>query len=194
MHLENADDVLVKQFQNGDTKAFDLLVIKYQSRVQAVIARFLRSDLASVEDIAQESFIKAYKALGKFRGDSQFYTWLFRIAVNTAKNHLTSSHYKNHAQDTSIDEEDFYSEDDMLQSNETPESEFELSQMEAKLRHTLDNLPEDLRNAISLRELSGMSYEDIAEVMDCPVGTVRSRIFRARSMLNESFQKLQSGQ
>lgn len=177
------DDELVKHFKQGDQKAFDLLVIKYQSRVQAIVGRYLSHEPDSIQDIAQETFIKAYRALPKFRGDSQFYTWLFRIAVNCAKNYLSAQSIRTPVVDISMDDEDFFSDHSALRIDENPESQQIGKETEAKVRKVLDKLPKDLSNIIALREFQGMSYEDISVVMDCPVGTVRSRIFRAREML-----------
>lgn len=186
------DAELVKRVQNGDKTAFDLLVLKYQSRIQAIISRFIR-DHAEVADVAQESFIKAYRALGNFRGDSQFYTWLYRIAVNTAKNHLVSRGRRPSYSDIELEDAEHYSSGEYLKDNDTPEGEMYRSELETVVFKAMNGLPEDLRTAISLRELDGMSYEDIAQTMGCPVGTVRSRIFRAREAINNQIQPLMAG-
>ena len=186
---DQSDQQLVKRVQKGDNKAFDLLVIKYQYKVQAVISRFVK-DQAEVLDVAQEAFIKAYRAIGNFRGDSQFYTWLYRIAVNTAKNHLVTKNRRPPGSDIDIADAEHYDGAEYLKENDTPEGEMFRSELEAVVHKAMADLPEDLRTAISLRELEGMSYEEIAEIMDCPVGTVRSRIFRAREAINEKIGPL----
>jgi RNA polymerase sigma-70 factor (ECF subfamily) len=180
----SADDLLVARVQQGDKRAFDLLVLKYQYKIQAIISRFIR-DSSEVHDVAQETFIKAYRALSNFRGDSQFYTWLYRIAINTSKNHLVSRGRRPPAFDVDADEANFYAGSEALTDNETPESHMATEQLEAAIYEALDQLPEDLRTAITLREMEGMSYEDIAAAMDCPIGTVRSRIFRAREAIDK---------
>ena len=186
---EATDQQLVVKVQEGDKRAFDLLVLKYQHKVHAIVGRFVR-DTDEVADVVQEAFIKAYRALPKFRGESQFYTWLYRIAVNSAKNYLVSQGRKPPASDVDADEADYYDGSDALKENNSPEKKLMSEQMEKLLFDAMEKLPEDLRMAISLRELEGLSYEDIANVMDCPVGTVRSRIFRAREALDKVIQPL----
>ena len=180
---ESTDQQLVDQGMAGNKNAFNLLVMRYQHRVAALIARFVQ-DPREVEDVAQEAFIKAYRALPLFRGDSAFYTWLYRIAVNTAKNYLVARSRRPPAQDLEIDEVEPTETGSVLHEIESPEESLSTSELKAATEAALDSLPEELKTAFVLREFSGLSYEDIAGVMDCPVGTVRSRIFRAREAID----------
>ncbi len=177
------DQELVVRVQQGDNKAFDLLVLKYQLRLSKLVSRFLRNQ-SDVPDVVQESFIKAYRALPNFRGESAFYTWLYRIAINTAKNHLVSQSRKNPANSIDVQDAEDYGASEWLKEYATPEREALASELEATIKQAMGDLPSDLREAITLREIEGLSYEDIAEVMDCPIGTVRSRIFRAREAID----------
>ncbi len=186
---KNADQALVERVQNGDSRAFDLLVQKYQVRIAKLIARFVRNP-ADVQDVAQEAFIKAYRALPNFRGDSAFYTWLYRIAINTAKNHLVAAGRKNPAYTVDVQEVEKYDASQWLKEYATPERELLAAEIQLTVNSALESLPSDLREAISLREIEGLSYEDIAQVMDCPIGTVRSRIFRAREAIDEKLQPI----
>jgi RNA polymerase sigma-70 factor (ECF subfamily) len=181
---EPTDHQLVLRVQKGDKRAFDLLVLKYQYKLQAIVGRFIR-DTDEVADVTQEAFIKAYKALPKFRGDSQFYTWLYRIAINTAKNYLVSRSRRPANTDIDVEDAEQFVNNDKLIDQESPESSMMTDELAAIIKNSLNALPEDLRTALTLREFEGMSYEDIAAVMGCPVGTVRSRIFRAREFLDE---------
>ena len=184
------DQNLVQRVQRGDKVAFEMLFTKYQRRVSRLVARFVRSE-AEVEDIVQESFIKAYRALASFRGDSAFYTWLYRIAVNTAKNHLVSASKRpiSLSQFEKNDDDDFQ-EDIFMSDAATPESELITKQIAETVNKSMNELPADLREAIMLREIEGMSYEDIADAMGCPIGTVRSRIFRAREAISEKIKPM----
>jgi RNA polymerase sigma-70 factor (ECF subfamily) len=181
---EPTDHQLVLRVQKGDKRAFDLLVLKYQYKLQAIVGRFIR-DVDEVSDVTQEAFIKAYKALPKFRGDSQFYTWLYRIAINTAKNHLVSRSRRPVNTDIDVEDAEHFANNEKLIDDTTPENSMMTDELAAIIKKALSALPEDLRTALTLREFDGMSYEDIAAVMNCPVGTVRSRIFRAREFLDE---------
>jgi len=178
-----SDEDLVKRASKGDSRAFDLLVLKYQHRIFALVSRFVR-DPDEVQDVAQEAFIKAWKALPRFRGDSAFYTWLYRIAVNTAKNHLVASGRRPATSDVSAEEAEQYEGVTDLQESGTPESLLVSEELEAAIHGAIEKLPHELRTAVTLREFEGLSYEDIAAIMDCPVGTVRSRIFRAREAID----------
>ncbi|GAB3037818.1 RNA polymerase sigma factor RpoE [Bowmanella dokdonensis] len=189
MSEQYTDQQLVEKVQQGDKNAFNLLVIKYQHKVAHLVSRYVKNS-GDVADVAQETFIKAYRALPSFRGDSAFYTWLYRIAVNSAKNYLVAQGRKPPANDVDAEEADFYDGSDALKENSSPERTLMSEQMEKLLFDTVDKLPEDLRMAITLRELEGLSYEEIATVMDCPVGTVRSRIFRAREAIDKVIQPL----
>jgi RNA polymerase sigma-70 factor (ECF subfamily) len=189
MSEQITDQQIVERVQKGDKNAYALLVNKYQHKVTYLVARYVKNS-GDVADVTQEAFIKAYRALPNFRGDSAFYTWLYRIAVNSAKNYLVSQGRKPPANDVDADDAEFYDGSDALKEHASPEKNMMSKQMERVLYDAMDNLPEDLRMAISLRELEGMSYEDIANVMDCPVGTVRSRIFRARDALDKALQPL----
>ena len=184
------DHNLVQRVQRGDKVAFEMLFTKYQRRVSRLVSRFVRSD-AEVEDIVQESFIKAYRALGSFRGDSAFYTWLYRIAVNTAKNYLVAASKRpiSLTQFEKNDDDDF-EEDHFMSDAATPESELITKQIAETVNKTMNELPVDLREAIMLREIEGMSYEDIADSMGCPIGTVRSRIFRAREAISQKIKPM----
>jgi RNA polymerase sigma-70 factor (ECF subfamily) len=177
------DQRLVERVQRGDKKAFELLVAKYQRKLNRLLSRFIR-DPSEVEDVAQEAFIKAYRALPSFRGESAFYTWLYRIAVNTAKNYLVAAG-RRAPTSTPIDSEEAesFEEGHQLRHMNTPEAELMSKQIAATVNQTMEELPEELRVAIALREIEGMSYEDIAAAMSCPIGTVRSRIFRARETI-----------
>jgi RNA polymerase sigma-70 factor (ECF subfamily) len=177
------DQQLVERAQRGDKRAFELLVMKYQRKLGRLLSRLVR-DPAEVEDVAQEAFIKAYRALPSFRGDSAFYTWLYRIAINTAKNYLVAMG-RRAPTTTSFDNEEAESFEDaeQLRDSATPEEELIGKQIAATVNKAMDALPEDLRTAITLREIEGLSYEEIASVMNCPIGTVRSRIFRAREAI-----------
>ena len=186
---EQTDLQLVKRVQQGDKQAFNLLVLKYQYRIQAVVSRFIK-DNAEVQDVAQEAFIKAYRAIQNFRGESQFYTWLYRIAVNTAKNYLVTRNRRPPSSDIEVGDADMYGGSEHLKDNDTPEAEMYRGELEAEVFRAMSDLPEDLRTAITLREIEGMSYEEIADVMDCPIGTVRSRIFRARDAITEKIKPL----
>ena len=186
---ESTDQQLVDQVMAGNKNAFNLLVMRYQHRVAALIARFVQ-DPQEVEDVAQEAFIKAYRALPLFRGDSAFYTWLYRIAVNTAKNYLVARSRRPPAQDLEIDEVEPTETGSVLREIESPEGSLSTSELKVAIEAALDSLPEELKTAFILREFSGLSYEDIAEVMDCPVGTVRSRIFRAREAIDRKIREL----
>ena len=184
-----SDQQLVERVQQGDKNAFNLLVLKYQSKVISLISRYVRNQ-ADVADVAQEAFIKAYRALPNFRGESAFYTWLYRIAVNTAKNYLVSQGRRTPANDVDAEDAEYYEGSDALKEFAPPERLMLSDEIKKVIFDTLETLPEELRMAISLRELDGMSYEDIAIVMDCPVGTVRSRIFRAREAIDKKLQPL----
>ena len=186
---ETTDQQLVDEVMAGNKNAFNLLVMRYQHRVAALIARFVQ-DPQEVEDVAQEAFIKAYRALPLFRGDSAFYTWLYRIAVNTAKNYLVARSRRPPAQDLEIDEVEPAETGSMLHEIESPEGSLSTSELKAAIEAAVDSLPEELKTAFILREFSGLSYEDITEVMDCPVGTVRSRIFRAREAIDRKIREL----
>ncbi len=182
------DQQLVERAQSGDKRAFELLVIKYQRKVERLLSRLIR-DQAEIEDVTQESFIKAYRALAGFRGDSAFYTWLYRIAVNTAKNYLVTQG-KKAPTSTGFDAEEAEGFEDAvgLRDIATPDAELATKQIAQIVNNTIDKLPEELRTAITLREIDGLSYEEIAEIMDCPIGTVRSRIFRAREAVAEKLR------
>ena len=184
-----ADQLLVKRVQAGDKRAFDLLVKQYQHKIIGLIGRYVY-DQHEALDVAQEAFIKAYRALPGFRGDSAFYTWLYRIAINTAKNHLVARNRRPPDVDVDVDDAQYLGAENELRDLETPENALYRDEMERVVKQTLDRLPEDLRVALTLREFEGMSYEDIANVMDCPVGTVRSRIFRAREAIDKEIAPL----
>ena len=188
-----SDQLLVDRIKNGDKHAFDLLVLKYQHRIIKLIMRYVR-DPAEAMDVSQEAFIKAYRALPKFRGDSAFYTWMYRIAINTAKNHLVAANRRPlvHASDISEPEEfDWHAN---LQNKSSPESEAMGDELRQAVEAAIASLPDELRVAITLRELDGLSYDEIAQVMECPVGTVRSRIFRAREALDKVIKTMMGDQ
>ncbi|GAA4897257.1 RNA polymerase sigma factor RpoE [Ferrimonas pelagia] len=184
-----SDQQLVERVQQGDKQAFNLLVVKYQHKVANLIGRYVKNP-GDVADVAQEAFIKAYRSLPNFRGDSAFYTWLYRIAVNTAKNHLVSQGRRPPANDVDAEEAEFYDGADALRDVASPERQVLSDEIKQAVFSTIESLPEELKVAITLRELEGMSYEEIASVMDCPVGTVRSRIFRAREAIDKKIQPL----
>ncbi|MBC8519992.1 MAG: RNA polymerase sigma factor RpoE [Gammaproteobacteria bacterium] len=189
MEQRDVDQLLVEQVQKGDKRAFDLLVLKYQHKVISLVRRFVK-DHAESEDVAQDAFIRAYRALANFRGDSAFYTWLYRIAVNTAKNHLTAKGRRPPATDLDAEDAELLLQGEGLTEKATPESELLRDELQQTLVLALENLSADLKMAITLRELEGMSYDEIAEIMDCPIGTVRSRIFRAREAISQQLQEL----
>ena len=190
MTERDIDRQLVERAQRGDKHAFELLVEKYQRKLGRLLARFIR-DPAEVEDVTQEAFIKAYRALPAFRGDSAFYTWLYRIGINTAKNYLMALG-RRAPTSTEVEAEDAegYEEGEQLRDINTPESMLLSKEIAQTVNATIEQLPEELRAAIQLREIEGMSYEDIARIMDCPIGTVRSRIFRARDAIAERLRPL----
>ena len=187
------DQLLVERVQEGDKRAFDLLIQKYQHRIVALISRYV-SDPSEALDVAQEAFIKAYRAIGNFRGDSAFYTWLYRIAINTAKNWLVARNRRPPASDIDAADAEQYDIDSPLKERSTPENELLREEIEKTVYDTIAALPDDLRTAIMLREIEGMSYEEIATTMECPIGTVRSRIFRAREAIDEKLKPLIGGQ
>ena len=186
---QDSDQQLVIRVQQGDKRAFDLLVLKYQHKIASVVQRYIR-DHAEVQDVVQEAFIKAYRALDSFRGDSAFYTWMYRIAINAAKNHLISKGRRPPSSDIDINDADHHAGTEQLQEVDTPESSLFCDQLQSAIESAVEQLPEDLRAAITLREIEGLSYEEIADVMECPVGTVRSRIFRARESIDKVIQKM----
>lgn len=189
---QQLDNELVKRVQNGDMAAFDLLVRKYQHRIAALIGRYVH-DWSECQDVAQETFLRAYRAIGNFRGDAQFYTWLHRIAVNTAKNHLVASGRRPPTDDVEISDAEVFDGATRLRDTDTPERELMRQEMEQTVMRAVEGLPEELRVAITLREVDGLSYEDIAQRMQCPVGTVRSRIFRAREAIDQHLRPLLDG-
>ena len=186
---QQLDIDLVKRVQRGDSAAFDLLVRKYQHRIAALIGRYI-SDWSECQDVAQETFLRAYRAIGNFRGDAQFYTWLHRIAVNTAKNHLVAHNRRPPTDDIDVSDAEQFESGIRLRDNDTPERELMRQQLEQTVMRAVEGLPEELRQAITLREVDGLSYEEIAQRMDCPIGTVRSRIFRAREAIDTELQPL----
>ena len=183
------DQELVERVQRGDKKAFDLLVLKYQQKVANLVSRYIR-DQSETLDVTQEAFIKAYRALPNFRGDSAFYTWLYRIAINTAKNFLVAQGRRPPGSDVDAETAEQLDVGVRLKEYATPEHHLLENELAETLRRAIDELPEDLRTAITLRELEGLSYEEIAKTMECPVGTVRSRIFRARAAIDSKIEPL----
>ena len=183
------DAELVRRVKAGDTSAFDLLVQKYQHKVINLVGRFV-SDQSECQDIAQDAFIKAYRAIDSFRGESQFYTWLYRIAANTAKNHLASRARKSPNYAVDVDDAEHFDGESGLKEYANPENMLLTDEIRATVFRAIENLPDDLKSAITLREIDGLSYEEIAEVMDCPIGTVRSRIFRARDAIDKELRPL----
>ena len=188
MSEQITDQELVEKAQQGDKKAFNLLVVRYQNRVAGLLTRYVSRD--DIPDIVQESFIKAYRSLASFRGESAFYTWLYRIAVNTAKNHLTALGRRPPKEDILAEDAESYDAGTQLRETDTPEHLVLSNELTRVVFETIENLPEELKMAITLREIEGLSYEEIAEVMSCPVGTVRSRIFRAREAIDAKIQPL----
>ena len=191
MTASDADQQLVQRAQHGDLRAFDLLVLKYQGRIAALISRYV-SDAGELEDVTQEAFIKAYRALGKFRGDSAFYTWLYRIAANAAKNHLVAKGRRPGA-DATIEDAEGFGEGGMLSESASPEALAMGGELAEVVESALNGLPDELKAALMLREFDGLSYDDIADVLGCPVGTVRSRIFRAREAIDQRVKEQISG-
>jgi RNA polymerase sigma-70 factor (ECF subfamily) len=190
MSDRDIDRELVARAQRGDKRAFELLVEKYQRKLGRLLSRFIR-DPSEVEDVTQEAFIKAYRALPAFRGDSAFYTWLYRIGINTAKNYLMAMGRRAPTStEVEAEEAEGFEEGEQLRDINTPESVLLSNEIASTVNRTIEELPEELRTAIQLREIEGMSYEDIAKAMDCPIGTVRSRIFRAREAIAEQLRPL----
>ena len=189
MSERSIDQKLVVRVQKGDKTAFDLLVRKYQHKIAKLISRYVR-DRREVEDVTQEALIKAYRAIGGFRGESAFYTWLYRIAVNTAKNYLESQGRRPPGTDMEIETAELVEGGASLREQATPERQMLTDEIANTVNRVIEGLPEDLRTAITLREIEGMSYEEIAQVMDCPIGTVRSRIFRAREAIDDQLRPL----
>ncbi|MDX1694976.1 MAG: RNA polymerase sigma factor RpoE [Ketobacteraceae bacterium] len=189
MSEKEADRRLVERVQQGDKRAFDLLVTKYQHKILSVIGRFVQ-DQDEAMDVAQEAFIKAYRALKNFRGESAFYTWIYRIAVNTAKNHLVSRGRRPPGRDVEVEDAEYYEGGVALHETSSPEKNLLRDELEKVIYDTIADLPEDLKTALTLREFDGLSYEEIAEIMDCPVGTVRSRIFRGREAVDSQVKAL----
>lgn len=189
MAENEVDQALILRVQQGDKAAFDLLVRKYQHKIAGLISRYI-SDWSECQDVAQETFIRAYRALANFRGDSQFYTWLYKIAVNTAKNHLVAQKRRPPTDDIEVGDAEQFQSGERLRNNDTPEHELLRQEIEMTVTHAVDQLPDDLRTAITLREVDGLSYEEISEAMSCPIGTVRSRIFRAREAIDARLRPL----
>jgi RNA polymerase sigma-70 factor (ECF subfamily) len=183
------DQMLVEQVQRGDKQAFDVLVLKYQNKIIQLVNRYVH-DTDEARDVAQEAFIKAYRAIGRFRGDSAFYTWLYRIAINTAKNYLVASGRRPPRSDIDAQDAEQYEGATGLKEYGTPERLLMRDEIQAAIAEAIDALPDDLRTAITLRELEGLSYEEIAQTMECPIGTVRSRIFRARDAIDTRLKPL----
>ena len=186
---QELDQELVRRVQRGDSAAFDLLVRKYQHRIAALIGRYI-ADWSECQDVAQDTFIRAYRAIGNFRGDAQFYTWLHRIAVNTAKNHLVAQKRRPPTDDIEVSDAEQFDSGIRLRDTDTPDRELARQQMEQVVMRAVNALPDELRTAITLREVEGLSYEEIAQRMDCPIGTVRSRIFRAREAIDAELRPL----
>lgn len=184
---KDTDKELVRRVQNGERRAFDLLFSRYQHKIINLVGRYLRN-AQDIEDVTQEAFIKAFRALGRFRGDSAFYTWLYRIAINTAKNHVVARGRRPPGVDVEIEDAEFMDGNEMLRESENPEAALARDQLSVVIDEAIAKLPEDLRSAVTLREFDGLSYEQIAEIMDCPVGTVRSRIFRAREFIDKHIE------
>jgi RNA polymerase sigma-70 factor (ECF subfamily) len=189
MGVEETDQLLVERVQRGERAAFDVLVRKYQHRIVKLVSRYVH-DGAEAQDIAQEAFLKAWRALPRFRGDSAFYTWLYRIAINTAKNHLVADRRRPEDQQVDLQDPEEFSIAARLRDEDTPEGLLLTEEIERTVEQAIQALPDELRTAIVLRELEGLSYEEIAQAMDCPVGTVRSRIFRAREAISERLKPL----
>ena len=188
-YSEQLDEELVAKVQRGDKVAFDFLVIKYQHKIIQLVNGYVK-DPSEAQDVAQEVFIKAYRALGNFRGEAAFYTWLYKIAINTAKNYLLSRARRNSNSHVDIQDAEVLEQAQQLRNIETPERQLLNEEIIDTIKAVIDNLPEDMRTAIILREFEGMSYEEIAEAMDCPVGTIRSRIFRARDVIDSKLNPL----
>lgn len=189
MTARESDQQLVERVQKGDKRAFDLLVIKYQQRILNLVGRFVRNPNDAM-DVTQEAFLKAYRALPKFRGDSAFYTWMYRIAVNTAKNYLAVQSRRPQEAEQDYEEIEQIDSSGVLRDQATPEHMLLRDEIQTTVVRAIEELPEDLRTAITLREVEGLSYEDIAAVMECPIGTVRSRIFRAREAIDKQLKPL----
>jgi len=189
MSTESSDAQLVRRVQKGDKRAFDMLVLKYQHKIVNLVMRYVR-DPDQALDITQEAFLKAYRALPRFRGESAFYTWLYRIAVNTAKNYLAAQRRRPIDVDLDLQDPEQYDLQAKLKDTDTPEGVTMSRELNQAVQNAIEGLPEDLRTAIVLRELDGMSYEEIAQAMECPVGTVRSRIFRARDAISKKIGHL----
>jgi RNA polymerase sigma-70 factor (ECF subfamily) len=189
MGEKNIDQALVERVQQGDKTAFDILVLKYQSKIIQLVNRYVH-DPDEAMDVAQEAFIKAYRAIGRFRGDSAFYTWIYRIAINTAKNHLVASGRRPPAGDIDAQDAEQYEGATGLREYATPERMILRDEIEKTVASAIEELPDDLKTAITLRELEGLSYEEIAQAMECPIGTVRSRIFRARDAIDSKLKPL----
>lgn len=189
MSERDVDADLVARVQRGDKRAFDLLVLKYQRKIMRLLSRLVREP-SEIEDVAQEAFIKAYRALPQFRGESAFYTWLYRIAINTAKNWLVAQKRRPPLSDIDAVDAEQYDFDSRLKEKGTPENELLREEISRTVFNSISELPEDLRTAIMLREMEGMSYEEIATTMECPIGTVRSRIFRAREAIDVQLRPL----
>jgi len=189
MGERSIDQALVEQVQQGDKRAFDVLVLKYQNKIIQLVYRYVH-DPEEARDVAQEAFIKAYRAIGRFRGDSAFYTWLYRIAINTAKNYLVASGRRPPKSDIDAQDAEQYDGAMGLKEYATPERMLLRDEIQDSIAKAIDELPDELRTAITLRELEGLSYEEIAQTMDCPIGTVRSRIFRARDAIDTRLKPL----
>lgn len=185
------DDQLIERVKRGDKSAYDVLVLKYQHKIVGLVSRYIR-DQDEVLDVVQEAFIKAYRALPKFRGDSAFYTWLYRIAINTAKNYLVSRARRPPTTDIDISDGEFQEHSAVLKDIDTPEENIAMAELRTVVYKAIDDLPEELKVAVTLREFEGLSYDDIAKVMECPVGTVRSRIFRAREAIEKKIETLEN--